>query len=69
MNPWIYWPFALMVVLLIFKFIMDTIDDYLGNSLVYFAKIFHMSEALAGVTLIAFANGAGDIVTSIVSSE
>ena len=28
-----------------------------------------MSDAVAGVTLIAFANGAGDLVTAVVSSE
>lgn len=27
-----------------------------------------MSEALAGVTLLAFANGAGDVITAIVAS-
>jgi len=32
-------------------------------------KITKMSDAVAGVTLIAFANGAGDLVTAIVSSE
>ena len=28
-----------------------------------------MSDALAGVTLLAFANGAGDVITALVSSE
>jgi len=54
---------------MIFDFITKVVDDYIGNSLIYISGILKMSEALAGVTLIAFANGAGDIITAIVSTN
>jgi len=32
------------------------------------AEIFNFSEGLAGVTLVAFANGANDVITGIIAS-
>lgn len=37
--------------------------------MVYLAKYLKLSEALAGVTLLAFSNGAGDVITAIVASS
>jgi len=54
---------------MLFKFIIEVVDEYIGNSLVYIAEALKMSEALAGVTLIAFANGASDIIVSLVSTN
>ena len=61
--------FAVLIIYMIFDFITKVVDDYIGNSLIYISGILKMSEALAGVTLIAFANGAGDIITAIVSTN
>ena len=45
------------------------VDEYIAGSIVYITKWLNISEALAGVTLLAMANGAGDVVTALVSSE
>lgn len=37
--------------------------------MVYLSHYLKLSESLAGVTLIAFANGSGDVITAIVASE
>ena len=43
-------------------------DEYIGPSITYIQKWLGLSEALAGVTLLALANGAGDVITAIVAS-
>ena len=52
-----------------FKFICSTIDEFVSPGIVYLSEQLQLSEALAGVTLLAFANGAGDVVTAIVASN
>ncbi len=47
----------------------DVVDEYVGESIVYITKWLKMSEAMAGVTLLALANGAGDLITAVVSAE
>jgi len=47
----------------------DVVDEYVAEALVYLSKALKLSEALAGVTLLALANGAGDLLTAIVSSD
>ena len=54
---------------MLFNFICSTIDEYVAPAIVYLSKYLKLSEALAGVTLLAFANGAGDVVTAIVASS
>ena len=61
-------PFAIILIYLIFKYICALVDEYIAASIEYMAAWLNMSEALAGVTLIALANGAGDVVTAIVAS-
>ena len=51
------------------KFIVSTVEEYVAPAIVYLSDYLNFSESLAGVTLIAFANGAGDVLTAIVASE
>ena len=51
------------------KFIVSTVEEYVAPAIVYLSEFLNFSESLAGVTLIAFANGAGDVLTAIVASE
>jgi len=44
------------------------VDEFIAPAIEYLANWMKLSEALAGVTLIALANGAGDVVTAIVAS-
>jgi sodium/potassium/calcium exchanger 6 len=47
----------------------DVVDEYIAEALIYITKWLKFSEALAGVTLLALANGAGDLITAVVSSD
>ena len=60
---------AVIAILLIFKFICAVVDEYIAPAIVYLSEKMQLSEALAGVTLLAFANGAGDVITAIVASD
>ena len=60
---------AVIAILLIFKFICAVVDEYIAPAIVYLSEKMELSEALAGVTLLAFANGAGDVITAIVASD
>ena len=67
-NIWITIPVILFIIILIFKFITALVDEYIASSIVYIKDQLGMSESLAGVTLLALANGAGDVITAIVAS-
>lgn len=58
-----------LLILVLFIFIIETVDNYLAPAIVYLAKYLNFSEGFAGVTLLAFANGAGDFITAIVASD
>ena len=47
----------------------STADDYLSNALEYITTTFNIPEALAGVTLLAFGNGAPDVFASLNGAE
>lgn len=43
----------------------STADHYLSPALEYMTVMFKLSESVAGVTLLAFGNGAPDVFSSI----
>lgn len=45
------------------------IEKYVAPGLTKISDTLKLSSAVADATLIAFANGAGDIITAVVSSE
>ncbi len=57
-----------ILILLIFKFISSVVEEYLAPSISYISEWLGLSEALAAVTLLALANGAGDVITALVAS-
>jgi sodium/potassium/calcium exchanger 6 len=59
---------SLVFIFLIFRFTGAVVEDYIATGIEYIAKALKMSDALAAVTLIALANGAGDVITAIVAS-
>jgi sodium/potassium/calcium exchanger 6 len=67
-SVWVLIPLAIFFIYLIFKFICALVDEYIAESLTYIQEYLKISEALAGVTILALANGAGDVVTAIVAS-
>jgi sodium/potassium/calcium exchanger 6 len=58
---------AILIMFMLFRLIDQTSDEYLSVALNKLSKYMKISEALTGVTLLAFANGAPDIVTSMVA--
>jgi solute carrier family 24 (sodium/potassium/calcium exchanger), member 6 len=56
-----------MVILLLFRLISYASDEYLSVALTRLSAKFKFSEALTGVTLLALANGAPDVISSFVS--
>jgi len=56
------------LVIFYFYLIGGTSEQFLTPALSRIANFFKMSENLAGVTLLAFGNGAADVVSSIVAS-
>ncbi len=43
-------------------------EEYLAPSIAYISEWLELPEALAAVTLLALANGAGDVITALVAS-
>ena len=60
---------SILLIIIIFQCICRVVEEYIAPAIVYLCEYFKLSESLAGVTLIAFANGAGDVLTAIVASD
>lgn len=45
------------------------VEEYISPALTKLSEYMKLPNAIANATLIAFANGAGDVITSIVSSD
>lgn len=43
------------------------VEEYIAESITYISDYMQLSDQLAAVTLIALANGAGDVITAIVA--
>jgi len=59
--------FAIVFVAVVFNFLGSTADTYLGPTLEAISKELKLSDAIAGVTLLALANGASDVISGIVA--
>lgn len=59
----------LLWMALFFLVLGMTADDFLCPALVVVSRTLHLSESVAGVTLLAFGNGAPDIISSLVGIE
>lgn len=55
-------------IFLIFKYTSITVDEYIAEGITKISDFLGFSEALSAVTLLAFANGAGDLITALVAS-
>ena len=58
---------SFFLIFLIFRFISSTVEAYIASGITYIADYLELSESLAAVTLIALADGAGDVITAIVA--
>ena len=68
-NNVVFAVFALLLAIFMTKFLIAVIDEYMAPAIVELCDYFKMSEALAGVTLIAFANGLSEVITVLMVSD
>ena len=66
---WILLLVALFSIFIIFKYTSITVEEYIAEGIQNISDSLGLSESLAAVTLLAFANGAGDVITAIVASD
>lgn len=58
-------PVAFLMIYLIFGFVSATVEEYIAGGITYVSEALELSEALAAVTLLAFANGVKFILCNI----
>jgi len=46
-----------------------TTENYIANSITHITKKLKISDSLAAVTLLALANGSGEVITAIVAGN
>ena len=61
-------PILFILGLICFYLLSDTANKYLSQSLINISDSLNLSQNLAGVTFLAFGNGAPDVISSIVAS-
>jgi sodium/potassium/calcium exchanger 6 len=60
-------PIFIFICLICFYLLSDTANKYLSTALTNISEILNLSQNLAGVTILAFGNGAPDVISSIVA--
>ena len=60
-------PVSFFIIYLIFNLTSAIVEEYIASGITFISEYLKLSEALAAVTLIALANGAGDVITAIVA--
>ena len=61
-------PIYILIIILIFKYTAIVVEEYIAEGIEKISNWLGFSEALSAVTLLAFANGAGDVITALVAS-
>jgi sodium/potassium/calcium exchanger 6 len=64
-KVFVFFPVGLFMMFIFMRNLSTTADEYLSPSLEYMTIKFGISESLAGVTLLAFGNGAPDLFTAM----
>ena len=62
-------PVGALIMYVLMYNLASTADVYLSPSLEYMTIKFGLSESLAGVTLLAFGNGAPDVFSAIAAAS
>lgn len=62
-------PVGGLIMYILMYNLASTADEYLSPSLEYMTIKFKLSESLAGVTLLAFGNGAPDVFSAIAAAS
>lgn len=59
----------ILAIFFIFKYTAIAVDEYVADGISKISDWLGFSESLAAVTLLALANGAGDVITALVASD
>ena len=62
-------PSFILIILFLFLLLSSTSDLFLGSAITKIVEIFNINQNIAALTLLAFGNGAPDIIPSLVSSS
>lgn len=62
-------PLLIFLAIICFYLLSDTANKYLSQALTNISDKLKLSQNLAGVTILAFGNGANDVISSIIASE
>ena len=65
--PLLLFVYAVLIFIL-FKYTSIAVDEFVAEGITKISEFLGFSESLAAVTLLAFANGAGDVITALVAS-
>ncbi len=68
-NKWLNLFFSFLTIIFLFWILCQVVEDFVSPCLAKLAEVLKMPSSVAEATLIAFANGAGDVITAIVSGE
>lgn len=68
-NLFLSLPLLFIVAVICFYLLSDTAHKYLSQASTNISNHLNFSQNLAGVTLLAFGNGANDVVSSIIASD
>lgn len=67
-NSILFATFLIFIIIVSFYLLGNIADTYLTPVLTKISETLNLSETIAGVTLLAFANGAPDIIASITAA-
>ena len=59
-------PLSFFIILIIFRFVAATVDEYIAEGITYMSEYMELSEAMSAVTLLALANGYFSIIRKLV---
>ena len=68
-NYWIFMPIVVLALLVIFKYVSITVEEYIAGAIQSIADNLNMSDSVAAITLLAAANGAADMMTVLIASD
>ena len=68
-NIYLTLPLLLFFSFVCFYILSDTANQYLSSALTNISEKLNLSQNFAGVTILAFGNGAPDVIANIVASD
>ena len=68
-NPYIFLLILFLFIIVIFRYITNTVEEYIAPGVLDISKKIGLTESVSAVTLVAFSSGAGELITSLVAGD